>query len=69
MFRYVGGQLGVRGLRGDFEDRCHGLVLCPGGLLCQHLHHGAAQAPAKQTGKNTVRTHSVSVSESCPAPR
>lgn len=41
----VRGQQRVGGLRGDLEDGRHGLVLSPGRLLSQHLHHRTAEAP------------------------
>lgn len=41
----VRGQQRVGGLRGDLEDGRHGLVLGPGRLLSQHLHHRTAEAP------------------------
>ena len=39
------GQQRPRWLRGDLKDGRHGFVLRPGGLLGQHLHHGAGHAP------------------------
>lgn len=52
--RHVGGQHGVRGLRGDLEDGRHGLKLRPRRSLRQHLHDGAADTP--EGNKTSVKS-------------
>lgn len=58
MFWYVGGELGVGWLGGDFENGCHGFVLCPGWFLCQHFHNSTPEAPGKGDRKKKVRIDS-----------
>lgn len=47
LVRGVWGKQRVGGLGGDLEYGSHGFILSPGGLFCEHLHHGAAETPAK----------------------
>lgn len=48
MLRDMGGQLRIRGLRGNLENGSHGFIFCPRWFLCQHLYHSAAQAPGER---------------------
>lgn len=61
MFWYVGGELGVGWLGGDFENGCHGFVLCPGWFLCQHFHNSTPKAPGKgdRKKKKWELTHTI----------
>lgn len=55
LIRDVRRQRWVRGLRGYFKDGCHSLVFGPGGLLCQHFHHGAAKTPKQRNTRTRTR--------------
>lgn len=56
LHRDVRGQQRVGGLGGNLEYGGHGFVFSPGGLLGQHLHHRAAQAPARITRSSGTRS-------------
>lgn len=53
LLRDVRGQQRVGGLGGNLEYGGHGFVFGPRGLLGQHLHHCAAQAPGRKAREIT----------------